>query len=39
MSSKKALDYMSEIVSHAECKGIHTCYSYQKLKLPCQKTN
>ena len=37
--AKKALDYMDKIFYHAECKGISTCYSYQKLKLPHCKTN
>ena len=36
---KKAPDYMDEIFSHAECKGIPTRYSYQKLKPPHRKTN
>ena len=30
---------MDERFSHAECNGIPTRYSYQKLKLPYRKTN
>ena len=30
---------MDEIFPHAECNGIPTRYSYQKLKLPHRKTN
>ena len=30
---------MDETFSHAECNGIPTRYSYQKLKLPHRKTN
>ena len=30
---------MNEVLSHAEPKGIPTCCSYQKLKLPYRKTN
>ena len=30
---------MDEIFYHAECNGIPTRYSYQKLKLPHRKTN
>ena len=37
--AKKAPDYMDEIFYHAECNGIPTRYSYQKLKLPHRKTN
>ena len=35
---KKAPDYMDEILLHAECNRIATCYSYQKVKLPRRKT-
>ena len=37
--AKKAADYMYKIFYHAECNGIPTCYSYQKLKLPHCKIN
>ena len=37
--SKTAPDYMNEVFSHAECIGIPTRYSHQKLKLPKRKTN
>ena len=37
--TKNAPDYMDDIFSHAECNGIPTRYSYQKLKLPRRKTN
>ena len=37
--AKDAPDYMEEIFSHAECNGIPTRHSYQKLKLPFRKTN
>ena len=37
--AKKAPDYMDEIFYHAECNGIPTHYSYQKLKLLHRKTN
>ena len=30
---------MNEVFTHAERKGIHTRYSYQKLKLSYRKTN
>ena len=30
---------MDEIFYHAECNGISTRYSYQRLKLPYRKTN
>ena len=32
-------DYLEEIFSHANCNGIHTRYSHQKLNLPHRKTN
>ena len=34
---KKAPDCMDKIFPHAECNGIPTRYSYQKLKLPHRK--
>ena len=37
--SKNAPEYMDEVFFKAECNGIPTRYSYQKLKLPHRKTN
>ena len=37
--TKKAPEYLDEIFSYAECNGISTRYSYQKLKIPRRKTN
>ena len=37
--AENAPDYMNEVFSHAECIGIPTRYSHQKLKLPKRKTN
>ena len=37
--NKKAPEYLDEIFSYAECNGISNRYSYQKLKIPCRKTN
>ena len=37
--TKTSPDYMDEIFYHAECNGIPTRYSYQRLKLPHRKTN
>ena len=34
---KEAPDCMDKIFPHAECNGISTRYSYQKLKLPHRK--
>ena len=39
ISCKKTPDYMDKIFYSAECNGIPTRYSYQKLKLPHRKTN
>ena len=36
---KKAADYVDETFSYAECNGIPSRYSYQKLKLLHRKTN
>ena len=37
--TKKAPEYLDEIFSYAECNGISTLYSYQKLKISRRKTN
>ena len=37
--TKKAPEYLDEIFSYAECNGISTRYSSQKLKIPRRKTN